>query len=181
MKNLAVFISGTGTNLRTIATFCKENPHLAQIKVVISNKNNVGGIEIAQEFGIECVIIIKKSINEFENEAMQYLQNVDLICLAGFMRILTPEFTQKWENKMINIHPSLLPAFKGHDAIADALSYGVKITGCTVHYVVAEVDSGKIISQKCLEIYENDNKETIRPRLQKIESQAYYEALSKIL
>ncbi len=183
MKTLAVFISGTGTNLCTIAIFCRENPHLAKIGVVISNKPNVGGLEIAKEFDIPSIVIPTKSraMAEFEEEASKHLQNVDLICLAGFMRVLTPEFTHVWAGKMINIHPSLLPAFKGADAIGDALSHGVKITGCTVHYVTAEIDSGAIISQKAVEISDGETRETLKLKMQNAERLAYHEALMKIL
>jgi formyltetrahydrofolate-dependent phosphoribosylglycinamide formyltransferase len=181
-KTLAIFISGTGTNLSTIAIFCKNNPHLARVGIVVSNKAGVGGLEIAKEFGIPSIVIPTKgrAMEEFEAEVTVYLQGVDIICLAGFMRVLTPQFTNAWAGKMINIHPSLLPAFKGADAIGDALSHGVKMTGCTVHYVTAEIDSGEIISQKAVKISDGETRETLKPKMQNAESLAYTEALMKL-
>ena len=182
MTKIAVFISGAGTNLRTILEFCQSNPALAMLSLVICNKANAGGLKIAHEFGVPSVIIsTKMGMEAFELEAQKHLQGIDLICLAGFMRVLTPFFTKQWEGRMINIHPSLLPAFKGADAMGDALALGVKITGCTVHYVVAEIDSGEIICQKAVEIVENETKESLKVKMQKTEREAYGEALLKIL
>lgn len=182
MKNLAVFISGTGTNLRTIAEFCHSNPHLARVMVVISNKHNVAGLEIAKAFGIPSVVIETKGreMANFEAQAQVHLHGVEIICLAGFMRVLTPEFTQKWEGKIINIHPSLLPSFKGANAIDDALLYGVKITGCTVHYVTPEVDAGAIICQQAVAVENGETRESLKMKIQSVEKIAYTQAL-KIL
>ena len=183
VKNLAVFISGKGSNLRTIAEFCKENPHKAKVSVVISNKENAGGLKIAKEFGIKTVVCTTagKKMEDFETEIEKHLQGVDLICLAGFMRVLTPEFVNKWSGKIVNIHPSLLPVFKGGHAIEDALNYGVKITGSTVHFVVPEIDSGKIIAQIPVEVFENDTIETLKKRIQDSEKICYCKGLEKIL
>lgn len=179
MKTLAILISGSGSNLRTIAEFCQTNPHLARASVVISNKAGVGGLEIAKEFNIPAVVISSKgrAMNEFEAEIQKYLNVADLICLAGFMRVLTAEFTQQWHGKMVNIHPSLLPAFKGGNAVEDALNFGVKITGCTVHFVEPEIDSGKIITQKAVEIQDGDTKESLHNRVKQAEKLAYTQAL----
>ncbi len=183
MTNIAVFISGTGTNLRTIAKWCQKNPTLARVSVVIANKSNIAGLEIAREFGIPSVVILTKgvSMEEFENEATKHLFDINLICLAGFMRVLTPQFTCKWAGKMINIHPSLLPAFKGADAITDAIAYGVKITGCTVHFVTSEIDSGRIIVQKPVEICIGETRESLKIKIQKAEINAYTEALNDLI
>ena len=182
-KTLAVLISGKGSNLRTIAQFCKENPHKASVDLVISNKEGAGGLEIAKEFGIKTLVVktAGKQMEEFEEEISTHLQSSSLICLAGFMRVLTPEFVNKWSGKMLNIHPSLLPSFKGGHAIEDALNYGVKITGCTVHFVVPEIDSGEIISQIPVEILEHDTPETLKQRIQNAETQCYRKALERIL
>jgi phosphoribosylglycinamide formyltransferase-1 len=183
MTKLAVLISGQGTNLKTISEFCKNNPDKAQIAVVISNKEDVGGLEIAKEFGIKTVVAktAGRKMEDFEADILEYLQNVDLICLAGFMRVLTPQFVNHWREKIINIHPSLLPAFKGANAIADALNYGVKITGCTVHFVVPEIDSGKIIYQVPVEILPNDTFETLKKCIHESEKICYTKALESVL
>ncbi len=179
MKTLAILISGSGSNLRTIAQFCQANPHLARAGVVISNKSDAFGLEIAKEFNIPSVVIPTKgrTMAEFEAEIQKYLNGVDLICLAGFMRVLTAEFTQQWHGKMVNIHPSLLPAFKGGNAVEDALNFGVKITGCSVHFVEPEIDSGKIITQKAVEIQDGDTKESLHNRIKQAETLAYTQAL----
>ena len=179
MKTIAILVSGSGSNLRTIAQFCQSNPHLARASVVISNKLDAFGLEIAKEFAIPSVVIPTKgtTMAEFEAEIQKYLDGVDLICLAGFMRVLTPEFTQKWHGKMVNIHPSLLPAFKGGNAVKDALNFGVKITGCTVHFVEPEIDSGEIITQKAVEIQDEDTKEILHNRIKEAEKLAYTAAL----
>ncbi len=183
MKKLAVFISGFGSNLQTIAEFCQNNPTLAQIQIVISNKPNINGLKIAESFKIPSIIIPTKSIEitQFEQESEKYLQDIDLICLAGFMRVLSEDFTTKWNQKIINIHPSLLPSFKGTHAIKDALSFGVKITGCTVHFVEKEIDSGKIISQEAIIIEKNENETTLKQKMQVAEKTAYTNALNNLL
>ena len=183
MKNLAVFISGFGSNLQTIAEFCEKNHNIAKIQVVISNKEGVNGLKIAQSFGIKSVVILTKgrSIQEFEKECQNYLSEVDVICLAGFMRILSPEFTHKWRKKMINIHPSLLPSFKGDNAINDAIKFGVKITGCTVHFVEAAIDSGRIITQEPVRIDSFDNETSLREKMKFAEKIAYTGALKALM
>lgn len=180
---IAVFISGSGTNLRTIAEFCQSHPHIAKIDIVISNKANIRGLEIAQEFGIPSIIITTsgKTMSEFEKEAIKYLHGISLICLAGFMRILTPEFIKTWHRRIINIHPSLLPSFKGANAIEDAIAFGVKITGCTVHFADAQIDSGPIIHQCAVEITPNDDISSLKKRIQEAEKICYTKALESIL
>ena len=182
MKNLAVFISGFGSNLQTIAEFCEKNHNLAKIQVVISNKEGVNGLKIAQSFGIKSVVIPTKgrTIQEFEHNCRDHLQGIDIICLAGFMRILSPEFTKQWHEKMINIHPSLLPSFKGDNAINDALNFGVKITGCTVHFVEAEIDSGRIITQEPVRIDDFETETSIREKMRIAEKIAYTNALKSL-
>lgn len=120
-------------------------------------------------------------MTEFEREAESHLQGVDLICLAGFMRVLTPDFINRRKGKIINIHPSLLPSFKGIDAINDALKYGVKITGCTVHFVEPEVDSGEIISQIPVAVLPDDDFSSLKKRIQEAEKICYSQALENIL
>ena len=183
MKKLAVFISGFGSNLQTIAEFCQQNPNFAQIHVVISNKPNVNGLKIAESFGIPSVVIPTKGIKieDFESQCENHLNGVDLICLAGFMRFLSQYFTTKCHNKMINIHPSLLPSFKGSHALQDAISFGVKITGCTVHFVEKEIDAGEIIIQEAIVIENFDNEQTLRTKMQIAEQTAYTKALKQII
>ena len=183
MKNLAVFISGFGSNLQTIAEFCEKNHNLAKIQVVISNKEGVNGLKIAQSFGIKSAVIPTKGrkMHEFEQDCKTHLEGVDIICLAGFMRILSPEFTKQWREKMVNIHPSLLPSFKGDAAINDALSFGVKITGCTVHFVEAEIDSGRIIAQEPVRIDDFENENSLRAKMKFAEKIAYTNALKALV
>lgn len=179
MKKLAVFISGYGSNLETIANFCIKNTKLAKVSIVISNKANVNGILIAEKYKIPSFVVPTKGIamEQFENECEKLLVDIDYICLAGFMRVLTQQFINKWRSKIINIHPSLLPSFKGVNAIKDALEYGVKITGCTVHFAEEEIDSGRIIVQKAVEIQDNETEDSLKNKIKAIEKIAYTEAL----
>lgn len=181
---IAVLISGRGSNLKSIIDACKNPDYPAEIAIVISNKGNAKGLDIAHENGIHSAFMDHKLFetrDEFDKELTKTLLDVecDMVCLAGFMRILTPDFTKYWKNRVINIHPSLLPSFKGGNAVEDALKYGVKFSGCTVHYVTAEVDSGKIIDQAVVEVLEDDTKETLAARILEKEHILYPLALNK--
>ena len=178
--NIAVLISGRGTNLARLIFACKSDDYPAKIECVISNNSNAKGLRIAKLHNIPTFIIQKEFYNvELGNILNTF--NINIICLAGFMRILPTEFVQAWENKIINIHPSLLPSFKGLKAQKQALDFGVKITGCTVHYVDDGLDTGKIIMQAAVPILENDTVNSLSERILKAEHKCYPIALKSIL
>lgn len=186
-RNIAVLISGSGSNLQAIIDACKTGK-LGNTKIclVISNKADAYGLERAKKANIETKVISHKNYSDrqkFDEELHSSLivAKADVVCLAGFMRLLTADFVNKWQGRMINIHPSLLPAFKGANAIKDAYEYGVKITGCTVHYVVPEMDSGPIICQKAVVIEPNDSQESLAQKIHQQEHIAYIEALQSVL
>jgi len=188
MKRIAVFVSGGGTNLQAIIDAIKSG-YIKEgyIEIVVSNKKDAYGLERAVKSGIKAMFFDPKEYPEREVYD-EYLAgkmnslNIDLICLAGYMRILTGVFIDKFKGKIMNIHPALLPSFGGpgmyglkvHEAV---LNYGVKVTGCTVHFVDKNVDSGPIIIQKCVEVDENDTPETLQKRVLQLEHKAYPEAV----
>ncbi len=182
----AVLISGNGGNLQALINAANaDNNYPAEISLVISNKLDAYGLVRAEKSNIRTSIIDHKRFKTrdgFDHEIhSQLIQNkIDVVCLAGFMRILTPDFVIKWHGRMINIHPSLLPSFRGGNAVRDALDYGVKITGCTVHQVIPEVDSGKILVQRSVEISENDTVDSVADKIHIQEHIAYPEALKKL-
>ncbi len=182
---LAVFISGRGSNMLSIMEACKATDFPAEISVVLSNNPTAQGIISAQNAAIATEIVNHKeykSREDFEDEITQRLENheVDLIVLAGFMRILTSSFTDKWEGRIINIHPSLLPDYKGLNTHERAINDGKKEAGCTVHFVNEELDSGAIILQKRVPIIDGDTPDSLSARVLKQEHKAYPEAI-KIL
>jgi phosphoribosylglycinamide formyltransferase-1 len=179
---VAILISGRGTNMLSLIKACKNQEYPAEIAVVISNKKDAPGLEIAKQNNIKTVFINHKDYGtreEFDRQLTKAIEehNCKIVCLAGFMRLLSEQFVKKWHDRLINVHPSLLPAFKGQHAVHDALKYGVKITGCTVHYVNKEMDSGPIIRQAAVEVLESDNKETLASRILQKEHIIYKEAL----
>ena len=176
---IAVLISGRGSNFEALlkATFDDDFP--ANIACVISNKASAKGLEIAKKNNIPTFIVTSSNMeNQIDNILNNH--NIELICLAGFMRILSKDLVKKWENKIINIHPSLLPAFKGLNAQKQALEYGVKITGCTAHYVTENLDDGEIIIQSAVQVLDNDTVETLSTRILKEEHQCLSLAVKKI-
>ncbi len=179
----AIMISGNGGNLQALIDASKNDPNYpAEIVLVISNNTEAYGLIRAHKAGIKTTIINHnnfKTREGFDHEIhSQCIENkIEIICLAGFMRILTPDFVNKWQGKMLNIHPSLLPSFKGVTGVRNALEYGVKITGCTVHLVTAEIDSGKIIVQRAVDILENDDESSLSEKIHKEEYIAYPQAL----
>ena len=182
----AVLISGSGTNLQALIDAAKNPDYPAEISFVISNKPDAYGLTRAQNAGIETLIISHKAYNTREafDEAMHnalIARNIQYICLAGFMRLLTPGFVNQWQGRMLNIHPSLLPAFKGAHAIADALAAGAKTTGCTVHHVIPEMDAGPIILQAQVPVIEGDSEESLASRIHAEEHRIYPLALRKII
>ncbi|MDC0857148.1 phosphoribosylglycinamide formyltransferase [Rickettsiales bacterium] len=185
-KKIAVLISGTGSNLKAIIDACLNNEINAEVALVISNNPDAFGINHAKDNNIPYAIINHKNFKdrrEFEIEIEKQLdqKDLDLICLAGFMRILTADFTKKYHGRMINIHPSLLPKFKGANAIEDAFNAGAVETGCTIHYVIPEIDSGDIIIQKAIAIDKYDDLASLKNKIHQIEHLAYIEAIKKIL
>ena len=172
---VAVLVSGGGTNLQALIDYTKNNDANFEISLVISNKDDAYALKRAKNSNIETEIVLRNEFNnsiEFENKIKQILKEneIDLIVLAGFMSILTENFTSEYPNKIINVHPSLIPSFCGkgfyglkvHEA---ALEYGVKLTGATVHFVNEIPDGGKIIKQRAVAIEENDTPETLQKRV----------------
>ncbi|GFZ87021.1 phosphoribosylglycinamide formyltransferase [Rickettsiales bacterium] len=177
--NLAVLISGRGSNLQAIINSCKQENFPARVACVVSNNPKAGGLDIAARENIKNFTISNNKIDEEINNILQQIQ-VDLVCLAGFMKIIGPELVGKWMHKMINIHPSLLPAFKGLAAQKQALEAGVKFTGCTVHYVYPEIDSGPIILQAAVPTMNNDTVESLSNRILAAEHKCYCLAIQLI-
>lgn len=184
MINIAVFISGRGSNflalLKNIEKGVLKN---CQIAVVFSNNPNAKGLEYAAEAGIKTIVIPSKNRSDrvgYDKEIINALSeyNVDLICLAGYMRIVTEELVEAYKNKIINIHPALLPSFPGLHAQKQALDYGVKVSGCTVHFVDGGMDTGPIILQKTVPVYDNDTEDTLSARILEQEHTAYSEAVA---
>jgi len=172
----AVLISGRGSNLRSLIKNCKRKNFPAKISLVISDNPHAPGLSYAFEEKIQTKIIGKKS---FDRELHQTLleHKIKFICLAGFMRLLSPYFINKWSGKIINIHPSLLPSFKGLNAQKRAIQKGVKIAGCTVHFVNSEMDAGPIIIQAAVPVLNNDDESKLSKRILTQEHKIYPEAL----
>ena len=178
MLKVGVLISGRGSNLQALIAACATAGFPAQIACVISNKADAKGLDHARAANIPDHIVSHKDYADkqaFESaiEAWLNQHQVQLICLAGFMRILSPLFTERWRDRIINIHPSLLPAFPGLDVHEKVIAYGAKLTGCTVHFVRAEMDHGPIIVQAAVPVLSDDTPETLSARVLKAEHQAY--------
>jgi phosphoribosylglycinamide formyltransferase-1 len=175
---LGVLISGRGTNLQSLIDACADTAYPAQIALVISNRADAYGLERAKKAGIATAVIphtdydgreaFDAAIGKALNEA-----GVELLCLAGFMRIFSERFATEWEGRMLNIHPSLLPAFKGLHPQRQALQAGVAISGCTVHYVTPELDSGPIVGQAAVPVMCDDTEETLSARILEAEHKLY--------
>jgi phosphoribosylglycinamide formyltransferase-1 len=183
---IGILISGRGSNMAAIVEAVQNGliPD-SDVAVVISDKTSAEGLIKAKERGIETLVITKeqRTREEHDAEIVSELKkrNVELICLAGYMRLLSPEFIRAFPNKIINIHPSLLPSFKGLDAQRQAIDYGVKISGCTVHFVDESLDNGAIILQKAVEVKDGDTPETLSARILEQEHALYVKAISKIV
>jgi phosphoribosylglycinamide formyltransferase-1 len=181
--NIAVLASGRGTNLQSIINNVENGYiHDTNIKAVISDVRDAHALERAKKYGISAVFIDPSKFSDkagYEKELIKKLEefNTDLVLLAGFMRILGNEFVRFYKHRILNIHPSLLPAFKGLRAQKQALDYGVKVSGCTVHYVTEDMDSGPIILQECVPVYEDDTEETLENRILQKEHEIYPEAV----
>ena len=185
MLKLAVFASGRGSNFQSIVDNIKSGEIPAEVKLLISDRQDAGALKRAERENIEHLFINPahfESKTDYEEELIGLLKNVGvkLIVLAGYMRILTPLFVKKFKNQIINIHPSLLPAFKGLEAQKQAVDYGVKYSGCTVHFVDQGMDTGPIIKQAVVEVKEDDSADDLAARILKEEHKIYPEAVKLI-
>jgi phosphoribosylglycinamide formyltransferase 1 len=186
MTNIGVLLSGRGSNFEAIAKNVASGkiPH-ARVAVVISNRAEAGGIEIAKHLQIEALVMPSKGKQREEHDrqvaAALKEREVDLVCLAGYMRLLSPWFVQQFPRRILNIHPSLLPAFPGLEAQEQAFAYGVKVAGCTVHFVDEELDHGPIIVQKAVQVLDTDDERSLTARILEQEHAAYAEAINVVL
>lgn len=186
MKNIGILLSGKGSNFEAIAkNVASEKISNAKIAIAISNRVDAAGITKARELGLDALVIPSKgkSREEHDREVVAALREhkVDLICLAGYMRLLSPWFVKQFPQRILNIHPSLLPAFPGLEAQEQAFAYGVKVAGCTVHFVDEELDHGPIIVQKAIPVLETDDEHTLAARILEQEHIAYSEAINVVL
>jgi phosphoribosylglycinamide formyltransferase-1 len=182
-RRVAILISGRGSNMAALIQAARAKDFPAEIVVVISNRSDAGGLERAKASSIPTVTIESKPFGKdraaFEAVLQSALDDhsIDLICLGGFMRLLTAEFVQRWYGRMLNIHPSLLPSFPGLDPQGQALRAGVKISGATVHFVIPETDAGPILMQGAVAVRDDDTPETLAARILEIEHRIYPDAL----
>lgn len=185
MKNLGILLSGRGSNFEAIARNVQAGKIPAKITVVISNREEAPGLARAREMGLNARFIPSrgKDRESYDREVVATLRefHADLVCLAGFMRILSPYFIREFPARILNIHPSLLPAFPGSDAQKQALECGVKVSGCTVHIVDEGVDTGPIVCQAAVPVLDNDTVETLSARILKEEHRIYTEAICLML
>ena len=186
MKNLGILLSGRGSNFEAIANNIASGIiRNARIAIVISNRADAAGIETARRLGLETAVIPSKgkAREEHDREVVEALQKfkVDLVCMAGYMRLLSPWFVKQFPHRILNIHPSLLPAFPGLEAQEQAFAYGVKMAGCTVHFVDEELDHGPIVVQKAVPVLDGDDEHTLSARILEQEHIAYSEAINLVL
>jgi phosphoribosylglycinamide formyltransferase-1 len=185
MKRLGILISGRGSNFEAIADQVAAGRIEAGIAVVISNRPEARGLEIARQRGLNAVCLPSKGLDReiYDRTVIAELHRheVDLVCLAGFMRLLSASFIREFPNRILNIHPSLLPAFPGLDSQHQALQHGVKISGCTVHFVDEELDAGPIVLQAAVPVLDDDTAETLSARILEQEHRIYPEAIRVVL
>ena len=186
MHSLGILLSGRGSNFVAIADSIDAGRIAdARITVVISNKEKAPGIATARQRGLDALVIPStgKPREEHDREVVAALRQnaVDLVCLAGYMRLLSPWFVQQFPRRILNIHPSLLPAFPGLEAQEQAFAYGVRVSGCTVHFVDEELDHGPIIVQKTVPVLETDDEHSLAARILEQEHIAYTEAINTVL
>ena len=187
LLKLAILISGRGSNMQAILNSIKKQSIPINPVIVISNKPTAGGLRIAKRYGVKTEIVESKGFQgsrwEYDQKIIDVLSRYritpknSLICLAGFMRILSPEFIKKYKNRILNIHPAILPAFPGLDAQKRAIDSGVKYSGCTVHFVDEGVDTGQIIVQEVVKVRSDDTEETLAKRILAKEHKAYPKAI----
>lgn len=181
MKRLAILLSGRGSNFEAIANNVASGAIEASIAVVISNRPEARGLDIARQRGLDTLVLPSKGMDReaYDRRLIDGLRpfQPDLICLAGFMRLLSAAFVREFPNRILNIHPSLLPAFSGLDAQHQALAYGVKVSGCTVHFVDEYLDAGPILLQAAVAVHDRDTEETLSARILEEEHRIYSEAI----
>jgi len=183
--NIAVLVSGRGSNLQSIINSIERKELDVNLSVVISNKKEAMALERAKKNGIKTIFIDPTAYlnsQEYDKELIKKLRelSIDLVCLAGYMRILSKEVIQSFDRKIINIHPSLLPAFPGLNAQKQAIKYGVKFSGCTVHFVDSGIDTGPIIMQTAVPVYDNDDEKSLSKRILEQEHYLYPKAIKMI-
>ena len=185
LKKIGILLSGRGSNFEAIADSVAAKRLNAEIAIVISNRADAPGLESARRRGLNATLIPSKGRirEEHDAEVIAALKEaqVDLVCLAGYMRLLSPEFVRAFHHRILNIHPSLLPAFPGLDAQKQALEYGVKVSGCTVHFVDEHLDHGPVILQKTVPILDTDDERSLSARILEQEHIAYSEAIVLVL
>lgn len=179
---IGVLISGRGSNMKSLMDACAANTIRASVAFVLSNRPESAGLVVARNAGIDTAVLHHREFatrEEYDLRVVELLRQreIDLVCLAGFMRLISPVLIGAFRNKIMNIHPALLPAFPGLHAQRQALEHGVKITGCTVHFVDEGLDSGPIILQRAMEVLGDDTEETLSARLLPLEHQTYVEAV----
>jgi phosphoribosylglycinamide formyltransferase 1 len=185
-KRVAVLISGRGSNMAALIEAAKDETYPAEIALVLSNRPDAGGLATARAAGIAIEVIDHTAFGkdraafDAAMQAMLEKYRIDIVCLAGFMRLLTPELVGHWPGRMLNIHPALLPAFKGLDTHKRALEAGAKIHGATVHFVVAELDSGPIIAQGAVAVHADDSEAALAARVLAVEHRIYPLALKLV-
>jgi phosphoribosylglycinamide formyltransferase-1 len=183
---LGVLLSGRGSNFQAIAESIRAGRLKGvEIAVVIANVADAGGLEAARKLGLPTALFVSKGRKRAEHDAdvtaCLRTHKVDLVCLAGYMRLLSPEFIRSFPNRILNIHPSLLPSFTGLEAQTQAFDYGVKVAGCTVHFVDEELDHGTIILQRAVPVLETDDAHTLSERILVEEHRAYSEAIGRVV
>ncbi len=182
-KRVAILISGRGSNMAALIEAAKDKNYPAEIALVLSNRSDAAGLGFARAAGIAVEVIdhatFGKDRTAFDGALQAALEKhrIDIVCLAGFMRLLTPAFAGRWHGRMLNIHPALLPAFKGLDTHQRAIAAGAKIHGATVHFVVAEMDSGPIVMQGAVAVHSDDSEVALAARVLKVEHKIYPLAL----
>lgn len=184
--NIAVFASGRGTNFSAIIQAKKRGIIKARIALLVCDNPKAGVIVRAKRAGVKCILVKRENYicrKDFELKIIQHLkaEKTDLIVLAGFMRIVGPDIIREYKNRIINIHPAILPSFKGAHGIRDAFNYGVKVTGVTVHFVDEKIDHGPIILQQTVKIEEADTLDSLELKIHKAEHRAYPEAIKLFL
>ena len=182
---IAIFISGNGSNMLNIIEACKNNILESEVLVVVADNDKAGGINFAKQKRIDTFVIKKSSfetIEDFDNELLKLLNisGINLVCLAGYMGILSHNFLKKWKYKIINIHPSLLPKYKGLNTHKRVIQNNEVFSGCTVHYVDKDIDSGQIIDQKKVRILQSDDKLTLQKKILKEEHKLYIKVLKQM-
>jgi phosphoribosylglycinamide formyltransferase-1 len=185
-KRVAVLISGRGSNMAALIEAAKHKDYPAEIALVVSNKASASGLGVAREADIATEVVDHAAFGKdraaFDRALQAVLEQhrIDIVCLAGFMRLLTPEFVGKWPERMLNIHPALLPAFKGLDTHKRALAAGAKMHGATVHFVVAEMDAGPIIARGAVAVHTGDSETALAARVLAVEHKIYPAALKLV-